>query len=179
MLSLHQDKPGVLSILFNTLASEEINVKTAYLNANEDGTGTAFLTVSGEEKSIRNAVEFIKGTAADKFIALEFGQNLTPPPFKKSKYYLLAVDGVELPLPVARQMIFTVHDNSAGILLILLSALASRGVNIKDLQLGERGEKGYAALSVEGDERLINEALSQLGPQFHETSHLLLNMLDE
>jgi histidinol-phosphatase (PHP family) len=179
LFSRHIDKPGILSILFNTLASEEINVETAYLNSNEDNTATAFLTLSGEDEKIREAVEFVQGTAGDQFLALEFGDELLIPEIKRGNRYLLELDGVDLPMPISSHMILSIHNNRSGVLLILLSALASRNINVLDLQLGHRGQKAYAALGVEGDERIVAELLSKLGPQFHETAHLVLHNLGD
>jgi histidinol-phosphatase (PHP family) len=71
-------------------------------------------------------------------------------------------------------MVITVHSNRPGTLLILLTALASRGVNVVDLQLGQRGERGFAVLGVQGGEREVAEVLTQLGPQFYEASQVLL-----
>ena len=47
LFSHHKDLPGTLAILLNTLASEEINVETAWLNSLQDGTATAYLTLGG------------------------------------------------------------------------------------------------------------------------------------
>lgn len=174
LFSHHLDKPGVLSILFNTLASEEINVDTAYLNSNEDGTATAFLTLSGTDGQIRNALDFVKGTAGDYFKDIQFGDNLVVPDLKEGDYYLLEVDGVDLPIAISSQMLVTIHNNISGVLLILLSALASQNINVMDLQLGHRGNKGYAALGVDGDPRVVRDLLSKLGDQFYETTHLVL-----
>lgn len=174
LFSHHLDNPGVLSILFNTLASEEINVETAYLNSNDDGTATAFLTLSGADEKIRNAVEFVKGTAGDHFMEIQFGDNLVVPDLRDGDYYLLEVDGVDLPTAISSQMLVTIHNNVSGVLLILLSALASQNINVKDLQLGHRGNKGYAALGVDGNPRVVRELLTKLGDQFHETTHLVL-----
>ena len=176
LFSHHLDNPGVLSILFNTLASEEINVETAYLNSNDDGTATAFLTLSGEDEKIQNAVEFVQGTAGDHFMAIRFGDHLTVPDLNEGAFYLLEVDGVDLPIAIRSQMLVTIHNNVSGVLLILLSALASRNINVMDLQLGHRGNKGYAALAVEGNPRVVSELLARLGDQFFETTHLLLNV---
>jgi len=174
ILSRHYDKAGVLSILFNMLASEGINVKTAFVNSEPDGIAQAFLTVSGDEKSIQNAIEFTKGTGKDKFISIEFGKKLNAPPVKKSKHYLLEMDGVKLPIPISKQMILAVIKNKPGVLLILLSALASRKINIIDLQLGERGDSGFLALSIDGDFAVVEEMLRKLGNQYYETTHFEL-----
>ncbi|MRT94362.1 histidinol-phosphatase HisJ family protein [Ancylomarina sp. 16SWW S1-10-2] len=174
LFSHHKDKAGVLSILFNTLASEEINVDTAYLNSNDDGTATAFLTLTGNDEQIRNAVEFVKGTSGDNFFEIRFGDNLEVPDLKDGDNYLLEVDGVDLPIAISSQMLVTIHNNVSGVLLILLSAMASQNINVIDLQLGHRGNKGYAALGVDGNPRIVRELLSQLGDQFHETTHLHL-----
>ncbi len=173
----HVDTPGTLSILFNTLASEEINVETAYLIPLDDGTATAYLTLTGSEKMIKEAIDFVMGTASDKFFKISYEKKLKFLPYRKAPVYLLDVDGVELPIPVSKHMILTIHDNSPGVLLILLSALASCEVNIKDLQLGKRGDKGFAVLGVEGDNDAIARILHQLGPKFHEASYLVLQGL--
>lgn len=179
IFSHHVDKPGVLSILFNTLASEEINVETAYLNALDDGTATAYLTITGEDAMINEAVEFMKGTAGNEFLQIDIEDELKLPEPKQGCDYLLAVDGVEMNIPISQQMIITEHDNSAGVLLVLLSALASKNVNVRDLQLGERGGKGYAVLGVEGDANKIARLTRKLGPQFHEASHIILHDYDK
>ncbi len=174
LFSHHADTPGTLSILFNTLASEEINVETAYLNSLADGTATAYLTLGGEPARIREAVEFVKGTGGERFLAVQPEVRVKLPPLKRAPVYLLEVDGVDLPIPVSGHMVITVHSNRPGTLLILLTALASRGVNIKDMQLGQRGERGFAVLGVQGGEREVAEVLTQLGPQFYEASQVLL-----
>lgn len=175
IFSHHTDSPGTLAVLFNTLASEGINVETAYLNSLQDGTATAFLTLSGPEARIKEAAEFVLGTAADRFLQITPKPSIELPPLEKAAAYLLEVDGIELPMPVSERMIITVHHNRPGVLLILLSALASRKVNVLDLQLGKRGGKGCAVLGVQGDDREISEALTSLGPEFLEASYLLLS----
>ncbi|TKG94278.1 histidinol-phosphatase HisJ family protein [Puteibacter caeruleilacunae] len=178
LFSHHKDKPGVLSMIFNALASEEINVETAYLNNNDDGTATAFLTLEGDDHSIREAAEFLEGTGGDNFFEIRVGNNMDIPQLKKGKNYILEVDGVNLPIAVSKQMILSVHNNSSGVLLILLSALASQHINVTDLQLGHRGNKGYAILGIEADTQLSEDILKRLGPQFFEISHLRLNGVD-
>ncbi|RUT79867.1 histidinol-phosphatase HisJ family protein [Ancylomarina longa] len=178
LFSHHKDEPGVLSMIFNALASEEINVETAYLNSNRDGTATAFLTLTGDIHAIKEAVEFVKGTGGDSFIEIRVGDNLDIPELRKGKKYVLEVDGVNLPIAVSQHMILSVHNNSSGVLLILLSALASQNINILDLRLGHRGQKGYAILGIEGNASLAHNILTQLGMQFFETSHLLLNEIE-
>ena len=175
IFSYHFDKPGVLSVLLNALASEGINIETAFLNSNSDGTANAYMTVTGDNKMVYEAIEFVKGTESDQFITVEFKENLEFPEYKKNRDYLLEVDGVELPIAVSRQMILAIHNNSPGVLLILLSALAAHCVNVNDLQLGVRGGKGYAILSIDGDEKSVDEILTKLGPQYYETSHLILS----
>ena len=174
LFSHHTDTPGTLAVLFNTLASEEINVETAHLNALEDGTATAWLTLSGPGERIREAADFVLGTAGDRFLSIEPELKTQLPAFRPSPAYLLEVDGVELPIPVSPLMVVTVHNNRPGILLILLTALASRGVNVVDLQLGKRGDHGFAVLGIEGDEREVAAVLGRLGPQFREVSLLRL-----
>lgn len=174
LFSHHADLPGTLAILFNTLASEEINVETAWLVPLHDGTATAYLTLDGRPERVREAVDFVRGTAGDRFFRIEPETRIALPPLKRAAAYLLEVDGVWLPLPVSQQMIVAVHANRPGVVLVLLSALASRGVNVVDLQLGARGDRNFAALGIEGDPRDVAEVLTRLGPQYLEASHVLL-----
>ena len=174
LFSHHADKPGTLAILFNTLASEEINVETAWLNSLEDGTATAYLTLDGTPERIREAVDFVRGTAGDRFFRIEPDTRIALPPLKKAASYLLEVDGVWLPIPVSPRMIVAVHANRPGVVLVLLSALASRGVNVVDLQLGARGDRNFAALGIEGDDREVADLLTRLGPQYIEASYIRL-----
>jgi len=174
LFSHHADTPGTLAILFNTLASEEINVETAYLNSLQDGTATAFLTLGGRPERIREAVDFVRGTAGDRFFRIEPERRIALPPLKKAAAYLLEVDGVWLPIPISPHMIIAVHANRPGVVLVLLSALASRGVNVVDLQLGARGDRNFAALGIEGDGRDVAEVLTRLGPQYLEASQVEL-----
>ncbi|HYW81878.1 MAG TPA: hypothetical protein VFB30_01395, partial [Spirochaetia bacterium] len=126
LFSHHRDLPGTLAILLNTLASEEINVETAWLNSLRDGTATAYLTLGGPREHIREAVEFVLGTAADRFLRIDTDVRMRLPPLKPAAAYLLEVDGVWLPIPLSRHMIVAVHANRPGVVLVLLSALASR-----------------------------------------------------
>ncbi|UCF96480.1 MAG: histidinol-phosphatase [Spirochaetaceae bacterium] len=178
LYSHHTDTPGTLSILFNTLASEAINVETTQLYSLSDGTATAYLTVGGAPERIREAVAFVMGTASDRFFCIETDPRIELPPLKAAPAYLLEVDGVTLPIPISRQMVITVHNNSPGVLLILLSALASRSVNVLDLQLGSRGERGFAVLGIDGDEREVAAVLTELGPQFYEATQIVLPALE-
>ncbi len=148
-----------------------------WLNSLDDGTATAYLTLNGTPAAIREAVEFVLGTAGDRFLRIDTEVRVRLPPVKKAAAYLLEVDGVWLPMPISRQMLVTVHANRPGVLLVLLSALASRNINVVDLQLGARGEKGFAALGVEGDERDVSELLTQLGPSYLEASQIVLGGL--
>ena len=161
-------------MLLNTLASEEINVETAWLNSLRDGTATAYLTLGGPRERIREAVEFVLGTAGDRFMRIDPEVRMRLPPLKPASAYLLEVDGVLLPIPISRHMIVAVHANRPGVVLVLLSALASRGVNVVDLQLGARGDKNFAALGVEGDERDVADVLRRLGPTYLEASQVVL-----
>ena len=179
LYSHHKDTPGTLAVLLNTLASEEINVETAWLNSRHDGTATAYLTLGGPRERIREAVEFVLGTAADRFLRIDPEVRMKLPPLKDASAYLLEVDGVWLPIPLSRHMIVAVHANRPGVVLILLSALASRSVNVVDLQLGARGDKNFAALGVEGDERDVADVLRRLGPAYYEASHIVLGPLGE
>jgi histidinol-phosphatase (PHP family) len=174
LFSHHRDLPGTLAVLLNTLASEEINVETAWLNSLRDGTATAYLTLGGPRDRIREAVEFVLGTAGDRFMRIDPEVRMHLPPLKPASAYLLEVDGVLLPIPISRHMIVAVHANRPGVVLVLLSALASRGVNVVDLQLGARGDKNFAALGIEGDERDVADVLRSLGPSYFEASQIIL-----
>lgn len=174
LFSKHKDIPGTISILFNHLASEGINVDTAYLNAENNGTATAFLTLSGDENRIKEAVEFLEGTLYNRFIELKYGEDMPIPQPNEGDMYLLEVDGADVTIPVNGQMILTVHNNSSGVLLILLAALASKGINVNDMQLGHIGDKGYAVLCVDGKHDEIEKLLPKLGPQYYEATYLNL-----
>ena len=174
LFSHHRDIPGTLAVLLNTLASEEINVETAWLNSLQDGTATAYLTLGGPRERIREAVGFVLGTAGDRFLRIEPEVRMRLPPLKPAAAYLLEVDGVWLPIPISRHMIVAVHANMPGVVLVLLSALASCGVNVVDLQLGARGDRNFAALGIEGDERDVAEVLRRLGPTYVEASQIIL-----
>lgn len=168
----HTNKPGTLSLLLSILASEGINVETAYIYPLNDGTGEAFLTVSGPVKRLKGALEFALGTDPDRFLRLIPDYTIELPPIPKAKFYLLEVDGVELPIPLAEHMIISIHRNQPGVLFILLAALASRNINILDLRLGKRGEKGYAVLGIDGNIEKLSEITGQLGSQFFEVTHI-------
>jgi HisJ family histidinol phosphate phosphatase len=174
LYSHHRDVPGTLAVLLNTLASEEINIETAWLASLSDGTATAYLTLGDPRGRVREAVEFVLGTAADRFMRIDPEVRMRLPPLKPAAAYLLEVDGVWLPIPISRHMIVAVHANRPGVVLVLLSALASRGVNVVDLQLGARGDKNFAALGVDGDPRDVAEVLRRLGPSYYEASQILL-----
>ena len=55
-------------------------------------------------------------------------------------------------------------------LLILLSALASKNINIIDLRLGKLNNVGYSAISTDGDSRIIRDLLTKLGDQYYEAN---------
>lgn len=167
LFSKHTNQPGTLLMLFNTLASEGINVDAAYLNGENREEATAYLTLNGDEERIRDAVSFVKGSGRERFFELKYDW-MGLPHLVNAPVYLHDVDGVKLPFVIAPKMILSVHRNSSGILLILLSALGACNANVIDMQLGSRGEKGYAILAVEGNSDRIREALDQLGDEFDE-----------
>ncbi|QEN04033.1 histidinol-phosphatase HisJ family protein [Thiospirochaeta perfilievii] len=173
--SSHRDQPGVLTILINALASEGINIETAELNSDGNGTAEAFLTFSGNSDDVKEALEFTKGTGQGLFHTLELKEMTGISEKNIEDLYLLEIDGVEIHTPVTKHMIITSHKNRSGVLLILLSALSSLDVNIETLQLGERGNRGYAVLGIEGDFDSIAHILPRLGPHFKEVSHIKLN----
>ncbi len=170
LFSRHLDRPGVLSSLFNSLASEGVNVETARLHSNNDGTAVAFLTLEGDSVNISNAIEFVYGTDQNTFLELTYNENTELPDFFGEGVYLLEMDGVDLKIALSQKMIVTKHENSPGVLLILLSALASKGINIIDLRLGKRNKVGYSALAIEGDSNVIRNLLGRLGDNYFEAN---------
>lgn len=169
LFSKHLDQAGVLSSLFNSLASECVNVETARLHSNNDGTAAAFLTLEQENGNVKNAIDFVKGTDQDTFLELSYGQ-IQLPNFYHEGVYLYEMDGVDLKIELSSKMILTKHENSPGVLLILLSALASKNINIIDLRLGKRNKIGYSALAIDGDSNVINNLLTKLGEQYYEAN---------
>lgn len=170
LFSEHLDESGVISSLFNTLASEGINVETARLKSNNDGTAVAFLSIDNENGKVQSAIDFINGTDTGLFKKLTYQEDAVLPNFYKNGVYLLEMDGVKLNLALSDKVILTKHENAPGVLLILLSALASRGINIKDLRLGQLNTVGYSALAVDGDSNVIRVLLSKLGNQYYEAN---------
>jgi histidinol-phosphatase (PHP family) len=170
LFSEHMDKPGVISSLFNTLASEGINVETARLKSNNDGTAVAFLTIESDNGNVKSAIDFINGTDTGSFNKLIYRENAELPDYNGKGVYLLEMDGVHLNLALSEKVILTKHHNSPGVLLILLSALASKHINITDLRLGKLNDIGYSALGVEGDSYVIKNLLSKLGEQYFEAN---------
>ncbi len=164
------DKPGVISSLFNTLASEGINVETARLKSNNDGTAIAFLSINDKNGNVKNAIDFIQGTDVGLFTNLVYKENAELPNYYTQGVYLLEMDGVKLNLKLSDKVIVTKHNNAPGVLLILLSALASKGINITDLRLGMLNNTGYSALTVIGDSNCIRNLLTKLGNQYYEAN---------
>jgi histidinol-phosphatase (PHP family) len=80
------------------------------------------------------------------------------------------MDGVELNLALSGKVILTKHHNAPGVLLILLSALASKHINIIDLRLGNLNNIGYSALAIDGDSHVIKNLLTKLGDQYYEAN---------
>ena len=170
LFSKHLDKPGVLSSLFNSLASEGVNVETARLHSNNDGTAVAFLTLEQDNGNIKNAIEFVHGTDQSTFLELHYDANTELPNFYGEGVFLYEMDGVELKMALSPKTILTKHVNAPGVLLILLSALASQHINIIDLRLGKRNKVGYSALAIDGDSNVIRALLSKLGDHYYEAN---------
>ncbi len=170
LFSEHLDAPGVISSLFNTLASEGINVETARLKSNKDGTAVAFLSIVNSDAKVQSAIDFIKGTDTGLFKNLTYEENAIMPNYYGKGVYLLEMDGVKLNLALSEKVILTKHENAAGVLLILLSALSSKNINIIDLRLGNLNKVGYSALAVNGDSNVIRALLTKLGNQYYEAN---------
>ncbi|MDO6759330.1 histidinol-phosphatase HisJ family protein [Tamlana sp. 2_MG-2023] len=170
LFSEHLDQPGVISSLFNTLASEGINVETARLRSNKNGTAEAFLSLSEDNGNVKSAIDFINGTDSGVFSKLIYQENAELPNYYSQGVYLLEMDGVALNLALSEKVILTKHRNSPGVLLILLSALASKNINIADLRLGKLNDIGYSAIAVKGDSNVIKNLLTRLGDQYFEAN---------
>jgi HisJ family histidinol phosphate phosphatase len=170
LFSEHLDQPGVISSLFNTLASEGINVETARLKSNNDGTAVAFLSIESDNGNVKNAIDFINGTSTGLFHNLTYKENAKLPNYYGDGVYLLEMDGVKLNLVLSEKLILTKHNNAPGVLLILLSALSSKHLNIIDLRLGKLNNVGYSAISIDGDSNVIRNLLSNLGDQYYEAN---------
>lgn len=170
LFSKHLDQAGVLSSLFNSLASEGVNVETARLHSNNDGTAVAFLTLEQDNGNVKNAIDFVYGTDQQTFLELNYSEDIILPNFYGKGVYLYEMDGVDLKIALSNKMILTRHENSPGVLLILLSALASKQINIIDMRLGKRNKVGYSALAIDGDSNVIKSLLGKLGEQFYEAN---------
>ncbi len=170
LFSEHLDEPGVISSLFNTLASEGINVETARLKSNNNGTAVAFLSIDNKNGKVQSAIDFINGTDAGLFTNLTYQEDAAMPNYYDEGVYLLEMDGVKLNLALSDKVILTKHHNAPGVLLILLSALASKNINIKDLRLGKLNNVGYSALAIDGDSNVIRDLLTKLGTQYYEAN---------
>lgn len=170
LFSEHLDMPGVISSLFNTLASEGINVETARLKSNHDGTAEAFLSIDNKNGNIQSAIDFINGTDSGLFKNLTYKEDALLPQYNNGGVYLLEMDGVRLNLGLSEKVILTKHHNAPGVLLILLSALASRNINIKDLRLGKMNDVGYSAIAIDGDSNVVRNLLTKLGDQYYEAN---------
>ena len=152
------------------MASEGINVETARLKSNNDGTAMAFISIENDNGNVKNAIDFIKGTDDGLFKKLTYKENAVLPNYYTDGVYLLEMDGVRLNLILNEKVILTKHHNAPGVLLILLSALGSQHINIIDLRLGKLNDIGYSALAVEGDSNIIRNLLTKLGEQFYEAN---------
>ena len=119
---------------------------------------------------MQSAIDFTKGTDTGLFKNLTYQENAAMPNYYSEGVYLLEMDGVKLNLALSDKVILTKHHNAPGVLLILLSALASKHINIKDLRLGKLNDVGYSALAIDGDSDVIRNLLSKLGEQYYEAN---------
>jgi len=133
-------------------------------------TAVAFLSIDNTNGKVQSAIDFIKGTDTGLFKALTYQEDAVLPNYYGKGVYLLEMDGVRLNLALSSKVILTKHENAPGVLLILLSALASKDINIKDLRLGHLNNVGYSALAVSGDSNVIRNLLSVLGEQYYEAN---------
>ena len=133
-------------------------------------TAMAFLQIEEDKGNIENADDFISGINSDAFKKLIYTEHTKFPNFYEECVYLLEMDGVELKLLLHDKVILTKHNNVPGVLLILLSALVSKNINIIDCCLGKRNKIGYSAIVVNGDENVVNYLLSKLGNQYYEAN---------
>lgn len=171
----HRDRPGILALLVSVLASEGVNIDSAYLFNKGDGVGEAYIAVSGcSQERVENACEFALGTNAESFIELIPDYAGSIPSYKAAPFYVHAIDDVELAMPPAAQMVHSVHEDRPGMLFVLLAALAARGVNVYDLRLTQRPGMGHALLAVRGESLAVQLALASIRPEFRHLSYLSL-----
>jgi histidinol-phosphatase (PHP family) len=171
----HRDRPGTLALLVSVLASEGVNIDSAYLFNKGDGFGEAYISVSGcSQERVENACEFALGTNAESFLELipDYAGSIPSP--KASSFYIHAIDDVELAMPPAAQMVHSVHEDRPGMLFVLLAALAARDVNVFDLRLTQSPGIGHALLAVRGESLAIQLALASIRPEFRHISYLSL-----
>jgi HisJ family histidinol phosphate phosphatase len=171
----HRNKPGILALLVSILASEGINLDTAYLFNDEEGEGEAYFAVSApDSERIAAACEFALGTNSESFLKIIPNYSGPLPSIRKSLYYIHALDDVELEMAPSSQMIYSVHEDKPGILFVLLAALAARGVNVLDLRLMQRPGYGHALLAVRGTPLAVQLALHSIRSEFINLSYLTL-----
>lgn len=171
----HRNKPGIIALLVSVLASEGINLDTAYLFLDENEEGEAYIAVSGRDADgIAGACEFARNTNSESFLALVPDYSGPLPAMRKAPYYIHALDDVELEMAPSAHMIYSVHEDKPGILFVLLAALAARGINVLDLRLTQRPGVGHALLAVRGSPTDIRLALHSVRPEFKNLSHLTL-----
>ncbi|ERP31874.1 hypothetical protein CALK_1089 [Chitinivibrio alkaliphilus ACht1] len=115
----------------------------------------------------------MRGTGKEHFETVTYGVH-DGASMRASNTYITELDGVELPIPLSRHMIVSRHLDAPGVLLILLSALFSKGVNITDLQLAKRGTTGYALLGIDSAPSDLPALLKTLGPTYYEARLLSL-----
>jgi HisJ family histidinol phosphate phosphatase len=172
----HRNKPGIIALFVSVLSSEGVNIDTAYLFNNENGTGEAYIAVSGRDpERVNSACEFAIGTNSDNFLELVPNYSGRLPAGRGGPYYINAIDDVEFEMAPAAQMVHSVHEDKPGILFVLLAALAARGVNVLDLRLTQRPGFGHALLAVEGYPLSIQLALESIRPEFKSLSYLSLS----
>ena len=128
------------------------------------------MSINNKNGNVQSAIDFINGTDTGTFTKLTYKENAELPNYTHEGVHLLEMDGVRLNLGLSEKVILTKHHNAPGVLLILLSALASKQINIIDLRLGKLNEVGYSALAIDGDSNMIRNLLTKLGDQYYEAN---------
>jgi iron-sulfur-dependent L-serine dehydratase beta subunit len=139
-------KVGVLKLaglkgFFQNAVTEQVSYVNAPLLAEQRGVAVK-LTVDSLSEEYRN-VTSIKATLADGTTASVSGTVIGPKLHQK----IVAINGYEVELAMAENMVLMVYGDRPGIVAIYGKAFAEAGINIAAMQIA-RQQKGGKALSV-------------------------------
>jgi D-3-phosphoglycerate dehydrogenase len=126
---------------FQNAVTEQVSYVNAPLLAEQRGVAVK-LTVDSLSEEYRN-VTSIKATLADGTTASVSGTVIGP----KLQQKIVAINGYEVELAMAENMVLMVYGDRPGIVAIYGKAFAEAGINIAAMQIA-RQQKGGKALSV-------------------------------